>query len=60
MEKLGGISVFVEVVEAGGFSAAASGLNLTRSAVGKTIARLEAAFREIHTARTGLAASEWQ
>ncbi|WP_130283931.1 LysR family transcriptional regulator [Rhizobium sp. BK696] len=41
MEKLGGISVFVEVVEAGGFSAAASGLNLTRSAVGKTIARLE-------------------
>ncbi|MFB9947759.1 LysR family transcriptional regulator [Rhizobium puerariae] len=41
MEHLKGISVFVETVEAGGFSAAARKLNLTRSAVGKTIARLE-------------------
>ncbi|KKX30289.1 LysR family transcriptional regulator [Rhizobium sp. LC145] len=41
MEQLKGISVFVETVEAGGFSAAAKKLNLTRSAVGKTIARLE-------------------
>lgn len=41
MEQLKGISVFVEAVEAGGFSAAAKKLNLTRSAVGKTVARLE-------------------
>jgi len=41
MEHLKGISVFVETVEAGGFSAAAERLHLTRSAVGKTIARLE-------------------
>ncbi|MBB4231945.1 LysR family transcriptional regulator [Rhizobium mongolense] len=41
MEQLKGISVFVEVAEAGGFSAAAERLHLTRSAVGKTIARLE-------------------
>ena len=41
MERLKGISIFVEAVEAGGFSAAAERLNLTRSAVGKTIARLE-------------------
>lgn len=41
MEQLKGISVFVQTVEAGGFSAAAKKLNLTRSAVGKTVARLE-------------------
>ena len=41
MEQLKGISIFVEAVEAGGFSAAAERLHLTRSAVGKTIARLE-------------------
>ncbi|PKA41393.1 LysR family transcriptional regulator [Rhizobium sullae] len=41
MEQLKGISVFVEVAEAGGFSVAAERLHLTRSAVGKTIARLE-------------------
>jgi DNA-binding transcriptional LysR family regulator len=41
MEHLKGISIFVEAVEAGGFSAAAERLHLTRSAVGKTIARLE-------------------
>ncbi|APO75742.1 LysR family transcriptional regulator protein [Rhizobium etli 8C-3] len=41
MEQLKGISVFVEVAEAGGFSKAAERLHLTRSAVGKTIARLE-------------------
>jgi DNA-binding transcriptional LysR family regulator len=35
------VNVFVEAVEAGGFSAAAVRLNLSRSAVGKTIARLE-------------------
>jgi DNA-binding transcriptional LysR family regulator len=40
-DRLNGVSVFVETVEAGGFSAAATRLNLSRSAVGKTIARLE-------------------
>src|ERR1700730_11614079 len=40
-DRLTGVSVFVEAVEAGGFSAAALRLNLSRSAVGKTIARLE-------------------
>ncbi|WHO74520.1 LysR family transcriptional regulator [Rhizobium sp. BT03] len=41
MEQLKGISIFVETVEAGGFSAAAERLHLTRSAISKTIARLE-------------------
>ena len=41
MERLTGISVFVEVVESGSFSAAAELLHLSRSAVGKTIAKLE-------------------
>lgn len=40
-DRLAGISVFVEAVEAGGFSAAAARLNLSRSAVGKAVARLE-------------------
>jgi DNA-binding transcriptional LysR family regulator len=40
-DRLTGLSVFVETVEAGGFSAAAARLHLSRSAVGKTIARLE-------------------
>jgi len=40
-DQLTGVSVFVEAVEAGGFSAAAARLNLSRSAVGKTVARLE-------------------
>ena len=38
---LNGIPEFVEAVEAGGFSAAAARMNLSRSAIGKTIARLE-------------------
>ena len=41
-DSLDGVSVFVEAVEAGGFARAADRLLLTRSAVGKTIARLEA------------------
>ncbi|MGY3611550.1 LysR family transcriptional regulator, partial [Bradyrhizobium sp. Lot11] len=41
MEQLKGISIFVEAVEAGGFSAAADRMHLTRSAGAKTIARLE-------------------
>lgn len=40
-DRLSGISVFVTVVEAGNFALAASRLHLSRSAVGKTIARLE-------------------
>lgn len=41
-DRLTGIREFVTVVEAGSFAAAAARLNLSRSAVGKTIARLEA------------------
>lgn len=41
MKRLAGIEEFVAVVEAGGFSAAAHKLPLTRSAIGKTVARLE-------------------
>ncbi|WP_233496858.1 LysR family transcriptional regulator [Dyella sp. AtDHG13] len=41
-DKLDGIATFVQVVEAGSFAVAAERLNLTRSAVGKIIARLEA------------------
>ena len=40
-DPLQGVAVFVEAVEAGGFAAAAAKLNLSRSAVGKTVARLE-------------------
>ena len=40
-ERLSGVSAFVEVVEAGSFADAAVRLRVTRSAVGKTIARLE-------------------
>lgn len=41
-ERLKGIEVFVAVARAGSFTRAAERLNLTASAVGKTIARLEA------------------
>jgi DNA-binding transcriptional LysR family regulator len=41
-DRLKGIEVFVQVAEAGGFSAAADRLNITSSAVGKSVARLEA------------------
>ena len=40
-DVLNGVSVFVAAAESGGFSAAAAKLHLSRSAVGKTIARLE-------------------
>ncbi|NLS00273.1 LysR family transcriptional regulator [Rhizobium sp. P38BS-XIX] len=40
-DMLSGIPEFVEAVEAGGFSAAAAHMNLSRSAIGKTIAKLE-------------------
>lgn len=41
MDRLAGIQEFVAVVDAGGFSAAADKLHLSRSAIGKTVARLE-------------------
>lgn len=41
-ERLKGIDVFVTAVDAGSFTAAAERLSLTNSAVGKSIARLEA------------------
>lgn len=41
-DRLDGIATFVQVVDSGSFALAAERLNLTRSAVGKTIARLEA------------------
>ena len=44
--QLTGIDVFVQTVQAGSFSRAAEQLNLSRSAVGKTIARLE---ERLHT-----------
>jgi DNA-binding transcriptional LysR family regulator len=40
-ERLKGLETFVAVAEAGSFTAAAERLNLTNSAVGKAIARLE-------------------
>lgn len=39
--RFDGVQLFVEVVEAGGFAKAGERLSLTRSAVGKAIARLE-------------------
>lgn len=39
--RFDGVQLFVEVVEAGGFAKAGQRLSLTRSAVGKAIARLE-------------------
>jgi DNA-binding transcriptional LysR family regulator len=40
-DRFDGVQIFVEAVEAGGFAKAADRLSLTRSAVGKAIARLE-------------------
>jgi DNA-binding transcriptional LysR family regulator len=40
-DRLDGVAVFVETVEAGGFARAAERLALSRSAVAKTVARLE-------------------
>ena len=40
-DRFDGVQVFVEAVQAGGFARAAERLALTRSAVGKSIARLE-------------------
>ncbi|PMS38629.1 DNA-binding transcriptional LysR family regulator [Trinickia symbiotica] len=40
-DRFDGVQLFVEVVDAGGFAKAGERLSLTRSAVGKAIARLE-------------------
>jgi DNA-binding transcriptional LysR family regulator len=40
-DRFEGVQIFAEAVEAGGFAKAAERLSLTRSAVGKSIARLE-------------------
>lgn len=40
-ESLGGIAAFVQAVQSGNFSAAAQRLHLSRSAIGKAVARLE-------------------
>ena len=40
-DRFDGVDVFIEVIKAGSFSVAGSHLALSRSAVGKTIARLE-------------------
>jgi DNA-binding transcriptional LysR family regulator len=40
-DRFDGVQVFIEAVQAGGFAKAAERLALTRSAVGKSIARLE-------------------
>jgi DNA-binding transcriptional LysR family regulator len=39
-DRLAGITAFVQAAEAGSFALAAERLRLTRSAVGKSIARL--------------------
>ncbi|WP_454694341.1 LysR family transcriptional regulator [Achromobacter aegrifaciens] len=44
-ERLKGIEAFVTTADAGSFTAAADRLNLTASAVGKSVARLEARLR---------------
>ena len=40
-DRLSGVEAFVQIVQAGSFSLAARRMNLTRSAVGKMVARLE-------------------
>jgi DNA-binding transcriptional LysR family regulator len=51
-ERLKGIDVFVSVVERGSFASAADRLNLTSSAVSKSIARLEKRLQSRLFART--------
>lgn len=41
-DRLDGVTAFVQVIEAGSFTLAAERMHLTRSAIGKVIARLEA------------------
>ncbi|MBE7197113.1 MAG: LysR family transcriptional regulator [Parafilimonas terrae] len=59
-DLLADLPIFVTAVEAGGFSAAATRLNLTRSAVGRTVARLERRLgvRLFHRTTRSLALTE--
>ncbi len=59
-DLLADLPVFVTVVEAGSFAAAALRLNLTRSAVGRTVARLEQRLgvRLFHRTTRSLALTE--
>lgn len=59
-EMLAEVPVFVAAVDAGGFAAAAVKLNLTRSAVGRTVARLEGRLgvRLFHRTTRSLALTE--
>jgi len=62
-DSFAGIAEFVDAVEAGGFAAAAQRRNLSRSAIGKTIAKLERrlAVRLFHrTTRTQSLTEEGQ
>ena len=45
-ERLKGIDVFVAVADLGSFTAAAERLNLTSSAISKSVARLEARLEQ--------------
>lgn len=59
-ELLNGVDVFVAAVESGSFAAASERLHLTRSAVAKTIARVEArlAVRLFHRTTRSLALTD--
>lgn len=59
-EKLNGVDAFVAAVETGSFAAAAERLHLTRSAVAKTIGRMEARLdtRLFHRTTRNLALTE--
>ncbi|WP_370678116.1 LysR family transcriptional regulator [Pleomorphomonas sp. PLEO] len=59
-EMLNGVDVFVAAVETGSFASAAERLHLTRSAVAKTIARMEARLdvRLLHRTTRSLALTE--
>lgn len=59
-EMLNGVDVFVAAVETGSFATAAERLHVTRSAVAKTIARMEArlAVRLLHRTTRSLALTE--
>lgn len=59
-EVLNGVGVFVAAVETGSFAAAAERLHVTRSAVAKTIARIEARLdvRLLHRTTRSLALTE--
>ena len=59
-DHLAGVQAFVQAVEAGSFTLAGERLGLTRSAVGKAVARLERRLgaRLLHRTTRSLAATE--